>query len=269
MSCIKCNTSKCTCETTLCINPLIYMMESVFSLIGTTSQNILPVKILEEIKNVKLLNRAIDSVYTPGLPLIKLPTDSTAAVSDIKLLGLIYDLPTALISVLTSGISVSNNKNLCCPDCKSGLYTIGNLESMTALMETVSPELCCVEHMSSLQTWTSFSSTWKEKYGIDPKCCNTEFSDVIELWINASSSSNSNFYLDDVINTGIFETSSFNGLSGLGILFNYLQLSYPTLTADDYLNILGIISSLGVVVSCDKCAMTISNISTYINYIKI
>jgi hypothetical protein len=246
MSCIKCNTSKCTCETTLCINPLIYMMENVFSLIGTTYQNILPLKILEDIKNVKA---------------------TTAAESNIKLLGSIYDLPTALISVLTSGISVSNNKNLCCPDCKSGLYTIGNLESMTALINTDAPELCCVEHMSSLQTWSTFSSTWNSKYKGDPKCCNTEFSDVIELWINASSSSNSNFYLDDVINTGIFETSSFNGLSGLGVLFNYLQLSYPTLTADDYLNILGIISSLGVVVSCDKCAMTISDIPTYIDYI--
>jgi hypothetical protein len=118
-----------------------------------------------------------------------------------------------------------------------------------------------------LQTWSTFSSIWFDKYRIEPKCCNTEFSDVIELWISASSASNANFYLDDIINDGVFETSSFNGLSGLGILFNYLQLTHPELTPDDYLNILGIITSLGFVSNCNKCSLTISDIGAYVNYI--
>ena len=67
--------------------------------------------------------------------------------------------------------------------------------------------------------------------------------------------------------TGNEESSSFNGYSGLGILFNYLQLNHPELTAEDYLNILGVIVNLGIVIQCNGCEMIISSTDTYIQSI--
>ena len=240
MSCKKCKTSKCTCEITTCVNPLIYMIKEAFALVGTETNNLSAMTTLSGI-----------SVNFP------VPVPPPAKYT--------YTLPLALTEVLTSGISISNNKNLCCPDCRSGLYFVGDDALVLNLIQdsTIS-DICCIEHLSSVSRWSAVLAAWVLKYTTQPKCCDTDFSKAAELWIQASSAATNYFYLSSITQNGIFETSSFNNYSGIGILFNYLQLNHPELTASDYLNLLGIIANLGIVVKCSDCSMSISSVSTYI-----
>ena len=240
MGCTKCKTDKCSCVTSLCINPLIYMMKDVFSLVGTDTDDLTAMTTLSGI-----------SVNFP-VP-IPPPTEYT------------YTLPLAMVQVLSSGISISNNKTLCCPDCRSGLYFIGNDELVLDLIQEVPvTEICCIEHLSSFSTWSTVLAAWVLEYTSQPRCCDTDFSEASQLWIQAASASTDYFYLNTIIESGIFETSSFNNYSGMGILFNYLQLNHPELTSDDYLNLLGIRAALGIVVKCNDCSMSISSLLTYI-----
>ena len=221
MSCLKCNANKCTCETSLCINPLIYLFKKVFSLVGTPNSN----------------GEEQSEVYT---------------------------LSTALSYTLSQGISVSSNKNICCPDCRSGLYALGNLIIFQNLLNIIpTTDFCCIEHYSSLSTWSEFQESWARFNDGKIKCCDTDFNEVVTEWIAASSSTSVNYVLDTVIAEGIFESSSFNGYSGLGILFNYLQLNHPELTADDYLDILGTIMQEGIIVYCADCSISISSELAY------
>lgn len=284
MGCKKCNTSKCTCEVTTCINPLIYMMKGVFSLVGTESDNLLVLEILASIsKGGGLVKFPIDGPIR--VPIKTTTTASTGTAADTGVnakVGFTLDITTALIETLTAGISISNNKNLCCPDCKNGVYFLGGARNFVYLYTTLTgglaaakvetktlaapltkTRICCLEHASTVQTWMDVVTIIGDQYS----CCNTDFNEAVQQWFNASSSTSVNFYLDDILEIGILESSSFNGYSGLGILFNYLQLSHPELTTEDYLNILGVIVNLGIVIQCNGCEMIISSTDTYINSI--
>lgn len=260
MSCKKCKTNKCTCEVTTCINPLIYMFKGIFSLVGTESDNLLVLEILASIsKGGEPIKFPIKTTTTAS---IGTAADTAANAK----LGFTLDVTTALIETLTAGISISNNKNLCCPDCKNGVYFLGGAQNFIDLYTALSlstTRICCLEHASTVQTWMDVVAETGDNYA----CCNTDFNEAVQQWFNASSSTSVNFYLDDILEIGILESSSFNGYSGLGILFNYLQLSHPELTAEDYLNILGVIVNLGIIIQCNGCEMIISSTDTYINSI--
>ena len=236
MSCKKCKTTKCTCEAVICINPLIYMMKSALALEGTLSSNF-------EIKNnlIDISNKCLDPV-TP-----------------IECGDYALNLPEALYKILDSGITISNNKDFCCPDCKTGLYFLGSPQIFTSLTnnDVTLKKICCIEHYTTAATWIQYLKN------LDIKCCNTDFAEVINNWINASSTTSTYFYLDALTDLGLVESSSFNAYSGLGILFNFLQLNNPELTSEDYLNILGVIINLGVVIECNGCEMSISSVDTY------
>lgn len=239
MSCKKCNSTKCTCSTNICINPLVYAIKSVFSLVGTDSDN----------DQVLAILSGITKDGSPGS--LPVPFD--------------LNLSEALVEVLNNGISISNNKNLCCPDCKNGIYFLGGAENfktlhLSLLNSTI--RICCLEHASTIETWLKVLEETENQY----KCCDTDFNEVVQQWFNASSSTSVNFYLDDILTIGVLESSSFNGYSGLGILFNYLQLNHPELTAEDYLNILGVIVNLGIVIQCDGCEMIIASVETYLKW---
>jgi len=62
---------------------------------------------------------------------------------------------------------------------------------------------------------------------------------------------------------GFFETSSYNGYSGMGILYNYLQLNKPTLSEIDYLNMLGILTKVGFKITCVDCRTNIQSIKVF------
>jgi hypothetical protein len=242
MSCKKCNSTKCTCSTNICINPLVYAIKSVFSLVGTDSNN----------DQVLTILSGITKDGSPGpLPI---PFD--------------LNLPEALVEVLNSGISISNNKDYCCPDCTNGFYFLGSSDQLQNLFGHY-PDLriCCVEHYSSVNTWNRVKNFLKGIGYPNINCCDTDFSEAAQNWLNAATTTNGLFYLEDLINNGIIEVSSFNGYSGLSILFDFLQLNHPELQPEDYLNILGVIMNLGLIVKCDGCNMNISSINTYIQNI--
>ena len=187
-----------------------------------------------------------------------------------------------MIETLVGGISISNNKNLCCPDCKNGVYFLGGAQNfidlyaaltggpaVPAKVETkplaiplTKARICCLEHATTIETWLRVLEATQDQY----KCCDTDFNEAVQQWFNASSSTSVNFYLDDILEIGVLESSSFNGYSGLGILFNYLQLNHPELTAEDYLNILGVIVNLGIVIQCNGCEMIMASVETYIKW---
>jgi hypothetical protein len=231
-------------------------MKGVFSLVGTDSDNILVLRILESIsKNSgNVANAEAEIKYTAD---VKFPIYSEVTKNNKFTL----DVTTALIETLTAGISISNNKNLCCPDCKNGVYFLGGAEQFLQLFNA-GTKICCLEHASTIETWLKVLEATQNQY----KCCNTEFNEAIQQWFNASSSTSANFYLDDILEIGVLESSSFNGYSGLGILFNYLQLNHPELTAEDYLNILGVIVNLGIVIQCNDCEMIIASTETYLKW---
>lgn len=267
MSCKKCKTNKCTCEVVTCINPLIYMIKGVFSLVGTDSNNLIPLEVLAKIR--KENSRAV-KINLPKqgaqLAVSDSKTNYETALAAFDSQGrYILDLPTALVEVLLGGSSISNNKNLCCPDCKNGVYFLGSAENFIDLYGTLdgtSTRICCLEHATTLSTWTNVQEALNEPL----TCCNTDFADAFDLWINASSSSSALFYLDDILALGVLESSSFNGYSGLGILFNYLQLNHPELTPEDYLNILGLIVTLGLVIQCNDCEIVMSGLEQYLKW---
>ena len=227
------------------------MMKGVFSLVGTDSDNLLVLEILSKIsKRRSIPDSGIHVNATPG--------------PGPKPLSFTLDLTTALIDTLVGGISISNNKNLCCPDCKNGVYFLGGAQNFIDLYTELSlstTRICCLEHASTVRTWMNVVEETGDSY----PCCNTDFNEAVEQWFSASSSTSVNFDLDDILTLGILESSSFNGYSGLGILFNYLQLNHPELTAEDYLNILGVIVNLGIVIQCNGCEMIIASTDTYID----
>lgn len=265
MSCKKCNTNKCTCEVTTCINPLIYLFKGVFPLIGTNSNNI---GILEYLSSISKNGKGSIGIFPKTrIDFIKNPGD-VALIGDgvaFDKLGFTLDLTTALIDLLGGGISISNNKNICCPDCKNGVYYLGGAEKFLMMQQFLlnsKIRICCLEHATNVETWLKVLEATQDQYG----CCNTDFNEELELWIAASSSSTAYFNLDDVLAIGILESSSFNGYSGLGILFNYLQLNHPELTSEDYLNILGVIVNMGLVIQCDGCEMIMASVETYLKW---
>lgn len=242
MSCKKCNSTKCTCSTTICINPLVYAIKSVFSLVGTDSNNDQVLTILSD----------ITKDGSPG----PLPTPFN------------LNLPEALVEVLTSGISISNNKDYCCPDCINGFYYLGSSQNLQSLLNVQSNlRICCIEHYASISEWKKLTEVLKNLGYPNINCCDTDFSEAAQNWLTASTTANGLFYLEDLINAGIIEVSSFNGYSGLSILFDFLKLNHPELQPEDYLNILGVIINLGLIIKCDGCNMTISSVNTYIQSI--
>lgn len=231
MSCSKCISDKCNCGSTLCLNPLIYLFKEAFSLIGTDG-NAVTINIAETIMNDISKNNS----YTHS--------------------GTIFDLPLALVTVLRNGISLSNNETLCCPDCSTSFYALGSGGVVNSIYNNDTPiRLCCIEHNSSVLNWNQFESNWINAFGSAPDCCESDFQDAIKLWIAESNSASAYFYLSDIIDSGLFESSSFNQMSGLGIIYNYIKTMHSDFTSADYLNILGIINHMGILVKCDGCKL--------------
>lgn len=242
MSCKKCKDSKCTCAATICENPLLYAVKEAFSLVGTTCMN------------------------------PKVPSTYTALVEQgaPPLVPFTHTIDTALVSVLINGISVTNSTDICCPDCKSGLYFISDNTQISAFLDgketTNWLKICCLEHEASVATWKTIKALYETKSrGAIVKCCNTDFNDKIARWVALSTATDAYFNPETLLNAGAFESSSYSGYSGLGIVLDYLELNHTTLTATDYLNLLGIILKLGFVVSCEgaDCNVQISSMPVY------
>tara|TARA_R100000654_G_scaffold27795_1_gene52127 strand:- start:355 stop:1086 length:732 start_codon:yes stop_codon:yes gene_type:complete len=242
MSCKKCLNSKCTCETSVCENPLLYAVKEAISLVGT-----------------KCTDPKIETEYAA---IIEQGTAPTVPFT--------HSIDSAMISVLLNGISISNDKNICCPDCNSGLYFIGDDTEITDFLNDSASnylKICCLEHESSVAVWKTINTLYKtQSSNAKIQCCDTDFKDKLTQWVALCESTDAYFNLDTLLNAGVFEASSFNLYSGLGIILDYLQSRQLSLTATDYLNILGIILKLGFVVNCENgdCNIQISAMKTYL-----
>jgi hypothetical protein len=330
MACVSCKTEKCSCSASICTNPLIYLIDEVFSLIGTQATDLTIYSALNQIVDVPLT--------IPTTPYI-------------------HNLSTALMKVLKYGLSASSSKELCCADCNSNKTSYyGNYQLMSA-NTSIFPTACCLEYQSSPLLYNALITA----VGSPVKCCDTDFVEIIQSWINSASPStapySASFYLDKLINAstfgittavitnagtlytpaaattlnvaltggsgtgakatvvtlggivtsititaagqgytvgdtlglpsatftttgvvavftvtvttlitgagGFFETSSYNGYSGMGILYNYLQLNKPTLNEIDYLNMLGILTKVGFKITCVDCRTNIQSIKVF------
>lgn len=330
MACVSCKTEKCSCSASICTNPLIYLIDEVFSLIGTQATDLTIYSALNQIVDVPLT--------VPSTPYI-------------------HNLSTALMKVLKYGLSASSSKELCCADCNSNKTSYyGNYQLMTTNV-SIFPTACCLEYQSSPLLYDALIS----EIGSPVKCCDTDFVEIIQSWINSASPStapySASFYLDKLINAstfgilttaittpgtgytpaaattlnvvltggsgtgakatvvtlggivttiaitavgqgytigdtlglpsplfstsgtvavftvltttyitgagGFFETSSYNGYSGMGILYNYLQLNKPTLSEIDYLNMLGILTKVGFKITCVDCRINIQSLKEF------
>jgi hypothetical protein len=250
MGCVSCKTEKCKCSSKLCTNPLLYIIKNAFSLIGTTSNN------FQVWSDLNLIT------HIPVTP----PSGSTY----------IHTLATALTATLTSPVSFGSNQNICCPDCKYSV--IGALANTNYIMRQelenilidlnakFSNTFCCHSHYARPKNWENFLDGFLSGVNvpfnedISNKCCDSDFIETIQLWLDNSQSTTAYFYLDQLISEGFYESSSYNGYSLYGILFNFLKINHPSLNETDYLNILGIITGFGIRITCDKC-------STIVHYV--
>jgi len=231
MACSTCNKNACTCNTTLCANPLIHALNQAFAIVGT-------------------------SYSGPQIGNTPIVTEHT-----------IY---TALYSVLNTGIVATNTLRLCCPDCTDprGFYFLGSTVNLANVVSYFTPVgsnpkyPCCIEYKTNV---AQLDSLIEAVGGTLPPCCNTDFISAYDAWIEASELSSLSIPISysDLNDLALIEASAFNGYSGLGIMFNYLQTAHPELTPLDYYGIYSVISSYGLVVKCGDCNITIGSANLF------
>ena len=231
MACQSCNKNTCTCNTTLCANPLIHALNQAFTILGT-------------------------SYSGPQIGNTPITTEHT-----------IY---TALYSVLNSGIVATNTSRLCCPDCTDprGFYFLGGCTNLGQVVDYFTPVgqtakyQCCIEYKTNVAQLACLTAAVGGKL---PECCNTDFMSAYDAWMEASAFGSLTVPVNysDLSDLELIEASAFNGYSGLGIMFNYLQTAHPELTPLDYYGIYLVIANYGVVVKCGDCNITIGSANLF------
>jgi hypothetical protein len=231
MACSKCNKNTCTCTATLCTNPLIHTLDQAFSIVGTNYNG-------------------------PQIGNTPVTTEHT-----------IY---TALYTVLNTGIVATNTTRLCCPDCTDprGFYFLGDCSNLAAVVNYFTPVgkvakyPCCIEYKTNV---SQLSCLVTAIGGTLPPCCNTDFMSAYNAWMEAMELGLLPITVDyNTLNDlELIEASAFNGYSGLGIMFNYLQTAYPELTPLDYYGLYLVIVTYGMVVKCGDCNITIGSANLF------
>jgi hypothetical protein len=231
MACSKCNKTSCTCTATLCTNPLIHTLDQAFSIIGTNYNG-------------------------PQIGNTPVTTEHT-----------IY---TALYTVLNTGIVATNTTRLCCPDCTDprGFYFLGDCSNLAAVVNYFTPVgktakyPCCIEYKTNIAQLDCLVTAIG---GTLPPCCNTDFMSAYNAWMEAAELGSLPVTVDyNTLNDlELIEASAFNGYSGLGIMFNYLQTAHPELTPLDYYGLYIVIVTYGIVVKCGDCNITIGSANLF------
>ena len=187
-------------------------------------------------------------------------------------------LDKAFFDVLANGITISGSSNYCCPDCEdpNGFYFLGGynpyFEIMDSKQMTVGP--ISNRHPSNIVYPCCVNSTMpdviKQSYADDfaienilqpgayildkrPACCDNDFTAIVDRLLYETSS-------DLLINstTGLFEASSFNGVSGITILLDFLNSLSPAVSKTYKTNIFNTIINRGIYIKCDGCDMVIN-----------
>jgi hypothetical protein len=176
-------------------------------------------------------------------------------------------ISTAFGQVLTAGIVISGKENFCCPDCvtESGFYYLGGISSFEKVINDKkmgvavdnNPNIeypCCVNKSLSLQVDTLIYNPLFKNSTLDktPVCCPKTFGNEITYLLNETG-------IDPTVNLayGAIEASSFNGVSGIKIMLDYLKSLSPEIPKDVLTSIFGLIFNHGFVVDCTGCDLII------------
>jgi len=155
-------------------------------------------------------------------------------------------------AVESLNLSVTNSEKLCCPSCQNGIYFLGDKTNFELLINQ-NQTFCCIEYLA-LNTENSIN------------CCGTDFINSIQRWIELlipNLTVDSPFQITDL--NSLIEGSNFNGQSSLGVVLNYLQLTYPTLSINVYILLMDIILKYGIVIKCNGCKITFYTTQEYLN----
>lgn len=194
-------------------------------------------------------------------PLIDLYKKAKARLSFATRSSLVQELTT----ILTNGIVLSNSGTLCCPDCtsKKGYYFLGTytdykiLATMFSQVVTVKPPAgvkypCCLNHSLNITDAVNYETTFKD---LEPPCCDSNFAEAMTLLLE-----NSNLTVA-FPNLSLVEASTFNGVSGLRILLDYLILE--GVTPAEIGSLFTAIINEGLVIKCFDCDMYIGSVESF------
>lgn len=165
---------------------------------------------------------------------------------------------------LNSGIIVSNDAGLCCPDCvnKYAFYFLGSLSKFSTLattfkFNTTSPSCkapCCLNIYSD----STRNATYNALIKVKPECCDTNFTAEV---------SNIGQIINDpaLFSTmGLIEFSTIGQSSSIGKLVSFISAKYTGITEAEWTTILtALFSTLGLVVKCFDCGIIIASTATF------
>lgn len=151
-------------------------------------------------------------------------------------------LLTEILSLLNTGVSVTNSNKFCCPTCDD-IYYLGTLSAFMASLDDLLPDLTCCYNYTGPASPAALTTLQLLS------CCDTDFIDCVSA-INSGGS---------IITTGLFEYNSLNNESSLCIINDYLiSAGYY-----DVATTLAGMFNVGIVVKCDGCNLFIGSADAY------
>lgn len=179
----------------------------------------------------------------------------------------LLSISAALNKVLNDGLITTHSGKMCCPDCtaKKGYYYLGGYApyvDLATLFSQIKPEKpsprhikypCCLNHSFSGTTLVGYDAVFD---GYQPVCCDTRFSEYVSKLYSISD-------IATLLTTvNIIEASTFDGVSGLEILIDFLLLE-NLYTKAELGEIFQVILTNGIVVKCIDCDIIISSVQTF------
>jgi len=168
----------------------------------------------------------------------------------------------AMTEVLTNGIVINNNSEFCCPDCvdPAGFYTLGGFNAFKAVIQEKGMDVlnplndplvvypCCIN-----KSYSTSQLVWETALFVDgaldktPACCATGFAPVVNRLLSETSIEG---YMGE---TAIVEASSFNGVSGITIILDYLNSLPTAVTKQEKTDLFELILVIGIYIKCEGC----------------
>jgi hypothetical protein len=166
---------------------------------------------------------------------------------------------TVLTNILTEGFVSKKDGLLCCPNCvdDAGLYFLGNLTSLNLLVTSLTswPSFtgdipCCTTYQASLTSSVDIEELLDQIQN-SIECCDTLlFTELKTLFEKYPS-------FTDLLNLGVVEISTLNGLTSLNQIVNLILEEKPYADEEYIHSILISLLTTGVVIKCNDCKISI------------
>lgn len=179
--------------------------------------------------------------------------------------------------ILDKGIIESNeNSEICCPDCiqKSNsdtsfnIYVMSSVETYLKLAEAIGftyglQQTCCTHITASVETTLKFNEAMGGDANNSLNCPNNYNTCINELKNTLTSVG-----LDRILDKGIVESGSLNGLSQICKIHEFVNISvsadtYNTYTKDE---VLDRILDKGIVISCLNDEIIFGSVETWLKW---